>query len=71
MGFSVIGTTGTGATEDLATASTWTSSNPGVAMIGLKTGVGTTVGAGTSSIVATYTNPDGFAVTAYTTLTVQ
>jgi hypothetical protein len=47
------------------------SSNTGVATIGLHTGAGTTVGAGTSAIVATYTNADGVAATGYTTLTVQ
>lgn len=70
-GFVAVGTTGTAGTEQLTTASTWTSSNPSVATIGAKTGLATTIAAGTSQIVATYTNADGFPVTATTQLTVQ
>ncbi len=70
-GFVVIGTTGTGATEDLTTSATWTSSNTAVATIGAKTGLATALSDGTSTIVATYANPDGFQATAYTNLTVQ
>lgn len=70
-GFVAIGTTGTGSTESLTTASTWTSSNPSVATIGAKTGLAAIVGPGTSTIVATYSNADGFSVTATTQLTVQ
>jgi hypothetical protein len=69
--FVAIGTTGTGSTANLTTAATWTSSNPAVATIGAKTGLASTIAAGTSTIVATYTNADGFQVTASTLLTVQ
>lgn len=70
FGFSVIGTTGTGSTEDLTAACKWSSSTLGVATIS-NTGVATPGTAGTSVIVATYTNSDGLVVTAATTLTVQ
>ncbi len=70
-GFVAIGTTGTGSTQDVTTSCIWTSSNTGVATIGAKTGLATTVGAGTSIIVATYTNADGLQVTSNTLLTVQ
>ena len=70
IGFSVVGTTGTGETINVTHASTWTSSNTGVATIGAKTGAGEAVAAGTSAIVVTFVNPDGLEVTAYTILTV-
>ena len=70
QGFTVIGTTGTGQTENLTTAATWTSSTPLVATIS-NTGLATATGPGTSVIVATYTNSDGTMVTASTILTVQ
>jgi Bacterial Ig-like domain (group 2) len=69
--FVAIGSTGAGGTAPLTTLATWTSSNPSVATIGAKTGLATTITAGTSTIVATYTNPDGLEVTALSTLTVQ
>ncbi len=69
--FIATGTAGTGATEDLTTLVTWTSSNTAVATIGAKTGLATTVGTGTTFIIATYTNADGLPVTANTQLTVQ
>jgi len=71
QGFAALGATGTGASLPLTTASTWTSSNPAVATIGAKTGVATIVGSGSSAIVATYTNSDGFQVTATTLLQVE
>jgi hypothetical protein len=75
LGFTVIGTTGTGQTADLTTVSKWTSSTPTVATIGpsngLAPGLATRIGTGTSVIVATYTNPDGLIVTASTTLISQ
>jgi trimeric autotransporter adhesin len=70
IGFSVIGTTGTGETINLTRVSTWTSSNTGVATIGARTGSGEAVAAGTSAIVVSYVNADGLEVTAYTILTV-
>ncbi|HUA90949.1 MAG TPA: Ig-like domain-containing protein [Terracidiphilus sp.] len=69
--FTAIGTTGSGSTENLTTAVTWTSSNTAVATIGAKTGVATSVAPGTTTIVATYVNADGLQATGYTTLTVQ
>jgi hypothetical protein len=71
LGFAVVGTTGTGETENLTTSSTWTSSTPTVATINSRTGLATITGAGQSAIVATYTNPDGLQVTAETVLTVD
>ena len=72
VGFSAIGTTGTGHQVALASGVVWTSSNLGVATINANTGAGTTQGAGTSTITATYTNPnDGMMVTGFTILTVQ
>lgn len=70
VGFVVIGTTGTGATENLTSSSVWTSSNPSVATIGARTGLATALSSGTSTIVVTYTNADGFEITATATLTV-
>jgi len=70
QGFTVIGTTGTGQTENLTTAAVWTSSTPLVATIS-NTGLATATGVGTSVIVATYTNSDGTQVTASETLVVQ
>lgn len=69
-GFAVIGTSGTGQTYNLTGASRWTSSNPGVFVFNANSATGKTTGYGSSAIVATYTNPDGLSVTAYTTLTV-
>ena len=70
IGFAVIGTTGTGDTIDLTKLSVWSSSNTAVATIGARTGAGQAVTAGESAIVVTYTNPDGWKVTAFTILTV-
>ncbi|HUH63929.1 MAG TPA: hypothetical protein VLZ50_13070 [Terracidiphilus sp.] len=70
IGFSVIGTTGTGDTVDVTRASVWSSSNTGVATIGARTGSGKALAAGSSAIVVTFTNPDGLEVTAFTILTV-
>jgi hypothetical protein len=72
VGFTAIGTTGTGIQVNLTSVSLWTSSNTGIATIGLHTGAGTTVAAGSTAIAATYTNPnDSMQVTGYTILTVQ
>jgi hypothetical protein len=69
--FDATGTTGSGANQDVTSTAVWTSSNTSVATIGAKTGLATTVGAGSTFIVATYTNADGLKVTANTLLTVQ
>jgi len=71
LGFVVFGTTGTGNTEDLTNAATWTSSSTSVATIGAKTGVVTSIATGSTEIVASYANPDGRQVAAITLLTVQ
>jgi hypothetical protein len=59
--FTAIGTTQTGVQENLTTASgmAWTSGNLSFVTIGLNTGLGTAVGAGSTSVTATYTNSDG------------
>lgn len=69
--FSVVGLTSGGTQQNLTTNSVWTSSNPAIATINSSTGVATGVSAGTTSVMATYTNPDGTQATATTTLTVQ
>jgi len=71
LGFTVIGTTGTGQTVDLTTSVSWSSSTTAVANIGQFTGVATAVSAGSTVITATYTNSDGLKVTASAALTVQ
>ncbi len=71
VGFSAIGTTGNGGSENLTDLSVWTSSSPTVCAIVATTGNCATTGAGTSAITATYTNADGIQVTGFTTLSVQ
>jgi hypothetical protein len=71
VGFTAIGTTGNGGSENLTDLSVWTSSSPTVCAINATTGNCATTGAGTSAITATYTNPDGIEVTGFTTLSVQ
>jgi trimeric autotransporter adhesin len=70
-GFSAIGTTGNGGSENLTNQSVWTSSNPTVCAINAATGVCNSTALGTAAITATYTNPDGIEVTGYTVLSVQ
>lgn len=70
-GFSAIGTTGNGGSENLTDLSVWTSSNSTVCNINAATGVCNSTGAGTAAITATYTNADGIQVTGYTVLSVQ
>jgi trimeric autotransporter adhesin len=69
--FKAMGVTQSGSKTDLTTSCTWSSSNTNVATIDSKTGVVTTVGAGTTSIYATYKNRDGLAATGFTNLTVN
>jgi hypothetical protein len=77
-----IGTTSTGASEDLTNSVAWVSSEINVATIqttgtsgtttggvGEPAGLATIVGAGTSAITAVATNPDGTVVTGVATLT--
>jgi uncharacterized protein YjdB len=68
--FIAIGTTGSGATENLTSQVTWSSSTASVGTIGLKTGLATAVGQGTTTITAIWTNPDTTIVTATATFTV-
>ncbi len=70
-GFSAIGVTGNGGSQNLTDQSIWTSSNPSVCAINPNTGVCNTTSLGTAAITATYTNPDGIPVTGYTVLSVQ
>jgi len=69
--FVAIGTTSTGATVYLTNSVTWSSSSPLVATIGATTGLATSVGAGTATITALYTNTTtGIVATGIATLTV-
>lgn len=69
--FKAIGVTGNGDQMDVTSSCVWSSSNTSVATVNAKTGVATTVGAGTSSIGATYKNSGGMEAAGFTTLTVQ
>jgi uncharacterized protein YjdB len=64
--FLAIGTTSTGATENLTGQVTWSSSSPQIATIGANTGLATAVGQGTTTIAAIYTNTTGGTVVAGT-----
>jgi hypothetical protein len=69
--FIAIGTTSSGATQNLTNQVTWSSSSTQIATIGLTTGLATGVGQGTSTIAAIYTNSKGgTAVTGTATFTV-
>ena len=57
-------------TENMTTAATWTSTNPGVATVGLHTGLVTAVSSGTTVLIATAQNPDTSVVTSFSTFTV-
>jgi len=71
--FTAIGTTQSGVFENLTSVSgmAWTSGNINFVTIGLNTGVGTAVAAGTTTITATYTNPDGSKASGGATVTVE
>ncbi len=64
-----IGTTGSGATVDMTSQVSWTSSSAQIATIGTSTGVATAVGQGTTTITALYTS-NGDTLTATATMTV-
>jgi hypothetical protein len=64
--FLAIGTTSTGATENLTGQVAWSSSSPQIATIGASTGLATAVGQGTTTIAAIYTNTTGGTVVAGT-----
>lgn len=64
--FIAIGTTSTGATENLTNQVTWSSSSTQIATIGAATGLATAVGQGTAAITALYTNSPGGTVEAGT-----
>lgn len=70
--FLAIGTTSTGATLDLTSQVTWSSSSPQIATIGANTGLATAVDKGMVTITAIYSStPGGTVVTATATLTVN
>lgn len=69
--FIAIGTTSSGATQNLTNQVTWSSSSTQIATVGATTGLATGVGQGTTTIAALYTNSTGgTAVTGTATLTV-
>ncbi|MGC2617521.1 MAG: Ig-like domain-containing protein, partial [Acidobacteriaceae bacterium] len=69
--FSDYGTFNTSPTSlNLTTSSTWSSSDTGVATVNSSTGVVTSVGAGSTTITAQATGPDGSQLTATGTVTV-
>jgi uncharacterized protein YjdB len=68
--FTAIGTTSTGATENLTSQVTWASSNTQVATITSTGGLATGVGQGTTAITAIYSNSSSTVVTATATFTV-
>jgi hypothetical protein len=57
--FIAIGTTASGATENVTSQVTWSSSSPQIATIGAATGLATAVGQGSTTITALYTNTAG------------
>ena len=69
--FLAIGTTNTGATQNLTNVSQWTSSDSSVATINAATGLATAVGNGTATITAVASNPDGSVVSGQATYTVK
>jgi trimeric autotransporter adhesin len=72
LGFSAIGMTGTGESVDVTSESTWTSSNAGVATMNASTpGSGKTIGVGSTTITAAFTNADGLQAVGFTNLTVN
>jgi uncharacterized protein YjdB len=68
--FIAIGTTSSGATENLTGLVTWTSSSTQIASIGATTGLATAIGQGTTTITAIY-NSSGTVVTGTATFTVS
>jgi uncharacterized protein YjdB len=70
--FLAIGTTSSGATENLTNQVAWSTSSQQIATIGAATGIATAVGPGTATITALYTNAaNGTAVTGVATFTVS
>ncbi len=68
--FAATGNYSDGTTKDLTTSVTWSSGDPGKAMISATSGLATGVAAGTSLITATYTNATTGTVAGNNTLTV-
>lgn len=69
--FIAIGTTSSGATQNLTNLVAWSSSSTQIATVGATTGLATGVGQGTAAITALYTNSKGgTAVTGTATFTV-
>jgi uncharacterized protein YjdB len=69
--FVALATTGSGLVVDMTKKVGWSSTNAGVATIGVNTGLATAVGPGTTPINALYTNPDGSVVAASASLSVS
>jgi hypothetical protein len=71
--FTATGTTQSGVKENLTTASgiVWTSNNTSFVTIVPNTGFATSVGAGSTTIQAVYTNADGSTATGMANVTVQ
>ncbi len=69
--FLAIGTTSSGATQNLTSLSAWSSSSSQIATVGATTGIATAAGVGTATITALYTNTNGTAVTGVATFTVS
>ncbi len=70
--FIAIGTTSSGATENLTNLVSWSTSSQQIATIGAATGIATAVGPGTTTITALYTSgSSGTTVTGTATFTVQ
>ncbi len=70
--FIAIGTTSSGATENLTNLVSWSTSSSQIATIGAATGLATAVGPGTATITALYTSgSSGTTVTGTATFTVQ
>lgn len=57
--------------QDVTTSSTWTDNSTSIATIGSSTGLASGVGAGSTSITATYTDSNGNTLTGNASLTVQ
>ena len=73
--FTATATMSFGLPQDVTASATWVSATPGVALVGLNTGVATGVGAGTSAITATFggvTSPSAtLSVTAATVVSIS
>jgi uncharacterized protein YjdB len=69
--FLAIGTTSSGATQNLTNVVTWSSSSTQIATVGATTGIATAVGQGTATITALYSSSNGTTVTGVATFSVS